>query len=99
MKIIIFGTGSYVERLIKILNKDVEIVAVSDNDSTKWGTIWHNIAVVPPEKLDEYNFEYILIASMYREKIKEQLLDMGLSKDRVKGCFFTLEGKGKKNLF
>ncbi|SDZ32716.1 hypothetical protein SAMN05660462_02698 [Proteiniborus ethanoligenes] len=79
MKIIIFGTGSYAESLLSRINKDdVEIIAASDNNSDKWWTSWHGIDIIPPYKLKEYEFNYILVASMYTKDIVEGLLDMGL---------------------
>lgn len=38
MRVVIFGIGSYIKILISILNKNIEMVAASYNDSSKWGT-------------------------------------------------------------
>lgn len=87
MKIIIFGTSGYAERMIYNISKDIEIVAASDNDSSKWWTSWHGITIIPPHKLREYVFDYIVVASMYSKEIVEGLLNIGFDRSKIIGTY------------
>ncbi|MDD3138671.1 MAG: DUF616 domain-containing protein [Lachnospiraceae bacterium] len=79
-KWIIYGTGKSADYCIKYLyeNKNLlpnEIVAVSDGNKEKWGMEYAKHVVISPNKIINYEFDYLLIASVYFEEIKNQLLD------------------------
>lgn len=83
MEIIIFGTGSYAKQLIQVLNNNVKIVAVSDNNSKKWGVYWNDILIISPNEIKKHSFDYIVVASMYIEDITKGLLELGIDISKI----------------
>lgn len=83
MEIVIFGAGSYASNLIKVIREEVEILAVVDNNPRRWGTKFNDINIISPNDLNDYQYSYICIASMYTEEIQRQLIDMGIDKARI----------------
>ncbi|MDN4492209.1 glycosyltransferase family 61 protein [Ureibacillus aquaedulcis] len=77
-KLILFGTGTSSKRYTEFLkNQFIEVAQYTDNNSYKWGTIFMGKKIVPPSELLKDKV-LILIASMFRDEIAQQLLDMGL---------------------
>ena len=57
-----------------------------DNDKNKWGGILDNILIIPPHELLKISFEKIFICVSKEfgfRKIKEQLLNMGISNEKI----------------
>lgn len=80
--IIIFGTGSYGQMLLRELTRmgmGKDIVAFCDNNESKWGTFVENVPVDAVDKLIMRYSEavYIIASSAYQEILK------GLEKKRV----------------
>lgn len=78
-KILIFGTGSGMYKVLEIidLNK-VEILAFVDNDINKQGKYINDIFVISPEEIGEYDYNFIVIASIYAKEISVQLYKLGV---------------------
>lgn len=76
-KFVIFGTGMWAERCFEILQKSGALVEFfADNDTSKWGSSFHDIAIIPPEQLRGYK-GHILIGTLdYEQEIHSQLKDM-----------------------
>ena len=75
--IIIFGTGTWGERIYKALSKaDVHIIAFSDNDSVKWGTRFCGIDVIPPDKLKNMDVYVLIAVKEHGDEIQEQFKGM-----------------------
>lgn len=76
-KFIIFGTGMWAERYFKILLESGAIVEFfADNDASKWGSSFHNIAIIPPERLRDYTGHILIGTSKYEQEIYMQLKEM-----------------------
>lgn len=82
-KILIFGTGSSAERFEEILDPSINIIAYLDNNSTKWGKYRNEKKIIPPSLIDNFDYDYIVIASQYNETIYSQLLNMGINSDKI----------------
>lgn len=87
-KIIVFGTGSYWERIANYLSSNLtenilnEIDYFFDNDSSKWGTRFFGAEVIAPTNIINIkNESFILIASSFYDEISSQLRHMGLIED------------------
>lgn len=85
---IIFGAGNLGKGLKRGLEKhyDIHICAICDNDKNKWGGILDNILIIPPHELLKISFEKIFICVSKEfgfRKIKEQLLNMGISNEKI----------------
>lgn len=76
-KFIIFGTGMWGERYFEILIKSGAIVEFfADNDASKWGSSFHNIIIIPPERLHDYTGHILIGTSKYEQDIYIQLKEM-----------------------
>ena len=79
MKIIVFGTGSsavrYVERNNEYFN-NIEILAFTDNNKKKWGNTLKGKKIIQPQHISKYNYDIILICSVYEEEIHNQLVSV-----------------------
>ncbi|MEK4711624.1 LicD family protein [Sporosarcina sp. FSL K6-5500] len=83
-KVIVFGASeggrNYKEKQI-----DYEILAFVDNDKNKQGTTLEQISIIAPEYMVEYDYDYIVIASVFYKEIKHQLLnEVGINPSKVK---------------
>ncbi len=63
--------------------KDIEILYFCDNDKNKKGKSFCNIEVILPEDLQSIEFDEIRISSMFDDQIVEQLLQLGIEKDKI----------------
>ncbi len=88
VRIAIWGISDGIWNAVqKELNpQNVEIVLFFDNDKMKHGVCYRNIPIVAPTKqlVREYEIDYILVAALSAyESIKEQLICMGIEKERI----------------
>src|SRR5690554_5490786 len=72
--VIIFGTGAAGKNFI-LNNSDFNIVAASDNDSSKWGNDVYGIQIVNPQTIHSQQFDLIVITSTWATSIKKQLIE------------------------
>jgi glycosyltransferase domain-containing protein len=74
--LILFGTGQYaIELLICLKKHKVNIIAISDNNPDKWGTMFCGIEVISPKEIKQLSEDYyILIASSYIKEIYNDLV-------------------------
>ena len=87
-KIVMFGSSKIAGMTIFFLEqRDLEVSVIVDNDKTRQGKIVFGKEVFAPEKYiqqDARNKEAIfLIASSYQEEMKKQLLDLGVSEEKI----------------
>lgn len=85
MRVIIFGAGNYYQEQKGKLGDfpDVEIVAITDNNHDLWNQKVGNIRVIAPGEIRLQHYDYILIMSLYVCEIYRQLIELGVSKDRI----------------
>lgn len=77
---VIFGASAGGKRVlgtIKSIKRGIKIVAFFDNDERKWGTLIEGIKVFPPSELLAINPDFIIVASMWEDEIRDQLESMG----------------------
>ncbi len=78
MGILIFGTGGSTELYLednKEYFKNIDILAFVDNDKSKIGGQFKNKEIISPSDIFKYDFDIILICSVYEEEIYNQLVD------------------------
>lgn len=84
LKVVIWGTGSGSAGLPEAcLVRDVQIIAYVDNQSEKWGTIYQERTVISPKDIFDIVCDYYIIASIYYEEIEQQLLELGISQEKI----------------
>lgn len=78
MNILIFGSGSstirYVEKHKEYFDT-IKILAILDNDENKHGKILMEKEIISPLNILKYDYDAILICSVYEEEIYKQLID------------------------
>lgn len=85
-KCVIFGAGIYGEKVQLYLKcNEKEPIAFADNNKCLWNTQKQGYIVVSPEQLlTTYCDSNVIIAvKNYSEQINEQLLSMGVSRERI----------------
>jgi hypothetical protein len=82
LKVIVYGTGSFCETMLKRLKK-IDIVAFSDSDCNKHNTLFHNKIVIRPEDIVKYEYDKIIIASTFFEEISKHLIELGINKEYI----------------
>ncbi|PID02606.1 hypothetical protein CSV67_08195 [Sporosarcina sp. P2] len=87
MEVLVFGTGNSAQTFIEsIESKKISILGFLDNDSTKHFTEFRGAIVYPPEKVNDFKYDYIFIASQFSKEIFEQLIEIGVSFDKIIPC-------------
>jgi FlaA1/EpsC-like NDP-sugar epimerase len=75
-RVILFGTGMVFSSVCNYpLREDIEVVAISDNNSKKWGTEINGYKVVPPYEIQDQTFDVLVIMANthHSEEIQLQL--------------------------
>jgi hypothetical protein len=80
--VIIFGTGSTSDIVVKSLNEKCKIIAFLDNNSEMWGTK-DGICVESPENVMKLEYDFIVIASQYNDSIYNQLVELNINKEKI----------------
>ena len=88
IKIIVFGISDDGKELIKdffplIISELIEIVCISDNDSRLYGKEYKGIPIKKPHEILEYDFDKIIVTPIFFESIRQQLEDLGISKNKI----------------
>lgn len=83
-KLIVFGAGYNFIKNVEQLEREYEIVALTDNDKQKWNQMIGGHLCYNPANALEFDYDSILIASVNAQVIKEiemQLRDLGNGKE------------------
>lgn len=82
--IIIFGAGSAgigaFEYITQVSGN--KVIAFVDNDSQKHGSKLNDLPIISPDELVNYDYDKVIIASMYWLEIELQLQELGLKADK-----------------
>src|SRR5690554_2814099 len=88
IKVIIFGTGEGSKKALEIIDLEkVDIFAYVDNEQSKQGTYYNGIKVENPLAVNKYEYDYIVIASIYYQEITAQLLMMNVHGSKIVQLF------------
>lgn len=98
-RIIVHGTGGtakfYVE--MDLDPEKFELIGFSDGNSKMWGTNFLGKNVYSPQQLSEIAFDDIIIASVFYEEIRDNLIASGISEEKIHTRFYgQLEGIQKR---
>lgn len=85
IEVYIFGASAGGGHVYDIFtNLGIKVAGFVDNSEKKWGTTFRKIMVYAPEVLNECTEnQIIVIASTYHDEIREQLLGMGIAKEKI----------------
>lgn len=82
MRYLIFGTGDYYNRYKKWFEHH-EVLALLDNSGQKQHTVIDGFDVLAPEEGIKLDYDRIVILSFYVKPMKQQLISLGVDKDRI----------------
>lgn len=103
-KIIVWGTGKGAEKAVNIPEDPVDIVAFVDNKEAKQGGKFQGKPIIPPSDIRKYEYDKIVICSVYFNEIKEQIIQNGFADEHtIENCFYfnklnMLKYYGQRNL-
>lgn len=80
---IVFGAGGGGKKFIKNCKDKYNFIAFSDNDKNKFGTRIDNLPVISPEEITNRTFDVVIVASMWVNEISDQLIELGVDKEKV----------------
>lgn len=82
MKFLLFGTGDYYNRYKHWFARH-EVVALLDNSFQKQHTMMDGAEILSPEDGIKLEYDRIVILSFYVKQMKEQLIRLGVSEERI----------------
>jgi hypothetical protein len=91
IRVIIFGTGFLYRKIMSFYTfpDNCEVVALSDNDPSKWNKEFDGIVVVPPWKIRDIVFDKVIImaGNVFEEQIHRQLrFDLEIPENKIAYC-------------
>lgn len=77
IKVIIYGTGNRCKQIMNItfFDKLVDVIAFVDSDVKNQGDVFEGNLIISPLDIKRYKYDYILIASVYYDEIKSNLVN------------------------
>lgn len=82
-RVALFGAGSFAPPIIQKAYERSEIVAIADNDASKWTQTLRGLPIIPPAQLAEIAPDKIVISSTATFPIYTQLLSLGFHDEQI----------------
>lgn len=100
MKLIVFGVGTGLRRLKKVLNNNAQILAYADNDQGKWNKMLDDIEIISPNQILTFEYDFIVVTSQFYDQILEQLSKLNIPQDKIINFFSAdvLDFIGSQNI-
>lgn len=73
-KVILFGAGGAGKHFI-LNQQEFTIIAVADNDEKKFNTLLEGIKIINPKEISKYDYDKVIVTSMYFNPIQKQLVN------------------------
>lgn len=84
-RLLIFGCGKKAKEISRYIDKRKnKILCYIDNDAQKVGKEYLGKTVVAPNDIQNLEYDYILIASIYWKEMRQQLLELGIERKKIK---------------
>ncbi len=83
-QVVLFGAGKVYQKFMEVYDDEkVKIHAIVDNNNKLWGTVLNGIEVCNPDKIQEWDMDYLIITSSYTVEIKQQVIDLGFQEKNI----------------
>lgn len=82
MRFLLWGTGQKYRTYRKFFSENT-IIALVDNDCTKWGRILDGKIIISPSDINKYEYDYIIIVNNCYEEIRQQIICMNIGLGNV----------------
>lgn len=83
MKILIFGSGKYYQKHKRYLTSNADAIAIIDNNIYLYGKYIDNLPIIPPDHIDQFPYDKIILVSIYANEMKKQLLELGIKSEKI----------------
>jgi len=83
IKTILFGTGGAAKNFLQNDKEKRKYIIAVDNDKNKHNKSFNNLKIISPKEIEHYEYDEIIIASFFGLEIREQLLNMGMEKNKI----------------
>lgn len=83
MQVVIFGLGVYYNLRKDNIKQNSKIVAFIDNNSDIWGKTNEGVAILSPRSVIQLQYDKIILMSRKSNEMKNQLLELGISYDKI----------------
>ncbi len=85
IKIILYGTGKTSQPIMKKLCQisSIQVTAVADGNLLKEGQDFYGHKIIAPKDISNYSYDYLIIASIFKDEIKEQLKNIGVDINKI----------------
>lgn len=83
MKILIFGTGKYYQNRKQYITSRADIIAFIDNNHNLHSRYIDGFPIISPNDISKFTFDIIVLMSVHANKMKEQLLSLGIKKEKI----------------
>ena len=82
-RVLLFGAGELGRLALESLPQSFEVISFIDNDRSKIGQSVNGVPINPPSFIIHANFDYIILSSSYFHEIFEQLMSLGVAKEKI----------------
>lgn len=83
MRLIIFGAGKMYQEYKEKFRRDIEIIAIIDNQADKWGKMIDGIMIYPPSYIENLKYDGVFLLSAYYHDMQLQLRKMGIPENKI----------------
>lgn len=94
-KALLWGAGKMLDEFYEMISTQFEIVGIIDNNKDKWNTKYKDIIISSPDILFSVEYNVVCVTTSYdiSFEIKEQLINMGIPKNKIR--FYGESGVSK----
>ncbi|MDQ8180941.1 6-hydroxymethylpterin diphosphokinase MptE-like protein [Pelagicoccus sp. SDUM812005] len=82
-RLVLFGAGLAAPPIIEKASASGQILAIADNDASKWGTTFHGYPVIPPRELTSLCPDRVIISATATFPIYNQLCALGVDSSLI----------------
>lgn len=85
MNILVWGAGRYCQYVMDFIRPEANILAIIDSNEELDGTRWKDseISIINPDRIDDYDYEYIVVSTIKFDSIKAECYKRRLSDDKL----------------
>lgn len=83
MKILVFGFGEYYHKWKNYLSSHAQIIAIIDNNKRLYAHCIDEVPIISPYDIAHFSYDKIIIMSSYKKAMKQQLLEIGINKNKI----------------
>lgn len=78
-KILFWAAGENARDIFSCIKEEVHVEAFVENNSLRWGELFCGCEIIPYSRMQEFDYEYIVITTPNYSRILEQLADLGIN--------------------